>query len=223
VPFPSAVWHRGQVSHHKEAGRLFRNAPFPLYGLPPSWTGERFLGGSAVSGETIHALSLGHGSIVEGRGATLIVGTATPGQRPSNGPLEQFASHLWSGDASTPEAAMTLYPEESMEQEPPSDLTPLPIRGKASIAIDGARVRFDVVFGNGVWAGRATVGSNDVLVRGRDWDIEGVALVRIVDLDPYIAGTRRFEALIGLGSRGYGPIGRIDKSMLPPGPTEDWP
>ncbi len=216
------------MSHHREAERLFRNAPFPLYGLPPSWTGERFLGGSAVRGtrdeagwtETIDALSLGHGSIVEGRGATLIVGTATPAHRPANGVLEQFASHLWRGDASTPEAAMTLYREESMEQEPPSDLTPLSIRGEASISIDDYRVRFDVVFGKGVWAGRATVGSNEVIVRGRDWDIEGVALVRIVDLDPYIAGTRQFEALVGLASRGYGPIGRIDQSMLPPGPTE---
>jgi hypothetical protein len=46
----------------------FRAAPFPLYGLPPSWNGDRFLGGVHVGGapgrERTHALSLVHGTLV---------------------------------------------------------------------------------------------------------------------------------------------------------------
>jgi hypothetical protein len=218
------AWHRGRVRNHKETERRFRRAPFPLYGLPPSWKGGRFLGGSGWSNdqgqETVHELSLVHGAAVEGRGPTLVVQTATPGWRAADGVLLHFADFLWHGDATTPAQAMVLLREEAMTTEEHHDLTPLPVRGIADISIEDRLIPFDVFFGNGVWVGRANVGSNVVTVRGREWDFKGLSLVLILDIEPYIDGTRRFEALIGLASRGYGPINKIDSSELPPGPTQ---
>jgi hypothetical protein len=79
-----------------------------------------------------------------------------------------------------------------MSSAPPRDLTPLPTRGNVDIWIEDRPVSFDVLFGNGVWAGRAAVGSHVVTVRGREFDLEALSLVRIVDLDPYVLGTRWF-------------------------------
>jgi len=60
----------------------FRAAPFPLYGLPPSWVSGRFLGGGEWGDdgrrERISALSLVHGVLVAGEGPELIVETSTP-------------------------------------------------------------------------------------------------------------------------------------------------
>jgi hypothetical protein len=52
----------------------FANAPFPLYGLPPDWNGGRFLGDVSWGGERpgpdeTTALTLAHGTIVEGLAA----------------------------------------------------------------------------------------------------------------------------------------------------------
>ena len=62
--------------------RRFRTAPFPLYGLPSSWEGGRFLGGGSWSRqrgrEMVTSLSLVHGTLVEGEGPMLTVETDPP-------------------------------------------------------------------------------------------------------------------------------------------------
>lgn len=64
---------------HTEA--RFRSAPFPLFGLPPSWNGARFLGGGWWVGmpgqERTKALFLVHGTLVQGEGPILGVETAS--------------------------------------------------------------------------------------------------------------------------------------------------
>src|SRR5437763_4557370 len=55
--------------------QLFKQALLPLFGLPPEWQGGRFLGGLSSSGNKhrvrAHALTLVHGSIVEGEDSSL--------------------------------------------------------------------------------------------------------------------------------------------------------
>jgi hypothetical protein len=173
----------------------FANAPFPLYGLPPSWTGGRFLGGgswgSTLGHEIIHAMSLVHGVLVEGQGPILVVETTVRGRSAGGRALRTFAEFLWTNEA-TPSEAMEMLRERTTIREH-DDLSPLPLRGHANVSIDERPVSLDVVFGTGVWVGRASVGSNDVTVEGRDFELEGLQLVQVRDLDPYIVGTRRFE------------------------------
>lgn len=91
--------------------RRLRKAPFPLYGLPSSWEGGRFLGGGTWGGPTGHeetrSLSLVHGVLVEGEGPMLIVETALADERGSGGPLRVLAEDLWAGLANTVPEAVT--------------------------------------------------------------------------------------------------------------------
>jgi hypothetical protein len=68
------------ISPEREA--LYRRAPFPLYGLPPSFQGRRALGESATTEEdgqeTIEYLGLSHGSHEDDDQPHIDVITATP-------------------------------------------------------------------------------------------------------------------------------------------------
>jgi hypothetical protein len=90
---------------------------FPLYGLPLSWAGERFLGGASwgsLSGkETIHSLSLVHGAIVEGEGPTLVVETAEPTAPEGGGTLRILAEQLWRGEAKSVHDALANFRRRS--------------------------------------------------------------------------------------------------------------
>lgn len=51
---------RAAKKMEQETDDLFRATPLPLYGLPPSWKGYRFIGGHGQSGEAVTQMSLGH-------------------------------------------------------------------------------------------------------------------------------------------------------------------
>ena len=73
----------------------FRRSRLPLYGLPPTWPGGRFLGGRAGNRlERWHrdrtaSLSLVHGTLVQGEGPMLVVETALPGSVTPGPPIRQ--------------------------------------------------------------------------------------------------------------------------------------
>src|SRR4051794_21134552 len=72
---------RRSVQARERMEARFRSAPFPLFGLPPSWNGVRFLGGGWWGGtqgqERTKALSLLHGALVRGDRPILGVETAS--------------------------------------------------------------------------------------------------------------------------------------------------
>lgn len=86
----------------------FRSAPFPLFGLPPTWHGDRFLGGAGWGGEPGHVqtldLSLVHGTLVQGEGPGFIVETGT--RFVGGDALMIVAEMMWSGRFSTVEEAI---------------------------------------------------------------------------------------------------------------------
>src|SRR5205807_4248772 len=80
--------------------QLFKQALLPLYGLAPEWQGGRFLGGLSSSGNKhrvrAHALSLVHGSVIEGGDPSLSVETAEPDLGAfGGGALRCFAEGIW--------------------------------------------------------------------------------------------------------------------------------
>jgi hypothetical protein len=172
----------------------FRCAPFPLYGLPPSSHGDRFLGGAGWGGEPGHVktlnLSLVHGTLVQGEGPTLSVETGT---RPGGGDLlMHLAQMTWSGRFSTVEEATA----DLVRRYPPDrhlDL-PSPRRTDLVISVDGVQTSFDTFVDGPEWVSRAHLGPNLLTLVGHPFDPAEVALVRITDLQPYILGTRRFYA-----------------------------
>ena len=67
---------RARERHRARTERLLRSAAFPLYGLPPGWSGPRSRGGYSAAGRppVVTAVTLGHGE--PGSGPELLVTTA---------------------------------------------------------------------------------------------------------------------------------------------------
>jgi hypothetical protein len=154
---------------------------FPLYGLPLSWAGERFLGGASwgsLSGkETIHSLSLVHGAIVEGEGPTLVVETAEPTAPEGGGTLRILAEQLWRGEAKSVHDALANFRRRSGNHHD-AGLGPTPSRTEAVVSVEGRPTVFDVLSQPDHCVGRAKVGSWRVTIEGHEFGLEGWSSLR---------------------------------------------
>jgi hypothetical protein len=129
--------------------------------------------------------------LVEGEGSILVVESAAPNAAGGVGMLGSLAEGVWRGRAKDVEKALVIL-EQRWGQNPDilarqhAELTPIPVREAASVQIDERAVSFDVLRQPHRWAGRARVDGYDVTLESQDWPIEGLALVQIKDLEPYI-------------------------------------
>jgi hypothetical protein len=176
--------------------RWFRTAPFPLYGLPAFWEGGRFLGGGSWHGQgkqVVTALSLVHGTLVVGKGLTLVVETALPGEPRGGDSFRVLAEEVWSGRAQTVAEALDRLRARSPDMDLDLETAP-PIRALRQLLVNNALVEFDVFSRPAQsWVASGTVGGYRVTLEAQGFRIEGLELVQVTDLEPYIEGTRRFE------------------------------
>ena len=78
-------------------------------------------------------------------------------------------------------------PGHGKEQaEPPDDAW-----RSVSLRVDGNEVAFTSLEEGGAWIAWAMLGDVAVKVHARGFPVEGVELVRVSDLGPYLAGSRR--------------------------------
>jgi hypothetical protein len=154
----------------RELVERFRAAPLPLYGLPPSWSGPRYLGGLQGRGagrELITtALSLGHGDPVVDHGPQLRVEVRAE----QDGP-EQAAADLVGNAGGRPDPAWS----------------------QVAILVDGLPATFAWLAEGRDWVAYAELEDRALVLQAHDLPVDGVELVRITDLEPYIQGTRRFD------------------------------
>ncbi len=133
--------------HRRETERRFRRAPFPLFGLPASWEGERRLAGESHSTqgrtETIHALSLGHGGRWEREIPRIFVQSEVPDAAPGGNDLQLVAEALWRGRAQTLDDAIeSLHTDWGLPREDPFER---PVESSVEISIDGVATAFAVL------------------------------------------------------------------------------
>lgn len=155
-----APGRRGRRLARLEAER-FRTAPFALYGLPPSWRGQRFLGRWSSTRprhgpELTTSLELGHGDAGAATGPLLLVEVAP------------WTSSARPGPSHRAEASRRI-----------------------EITVDGVPVGFEleeVAGDRGRWTARGEHGALVLRLEGRDLDPARVSLVRVADLGPYLAG-----------------------------------
>ena len=182
---------RAKRGRREEVAR-FKRAPFPLYGLPPTWLGARRLGGGewgtspTLHRETIHALSLVHGSNIHRQGPSLAVETAAPDPSRGGGALRCIAGQLWFGDASTVDEAQEADRGFGGDDEEGS-FAEL-VRREVVLRIEGRAIPFDSLWEDAGWVSYAEVDSYHITVEGYDFDPREVDLLRITDLAPYIEG-----------------------------------
>lgn len=121
----------------------------------------------------------------------LVVETALPDEPHGGGRLRVLAEEVWSGSAQTLVQAFdhlrARWPR-SLEFDP----TP-PSRTKELVVVDRAPVEFDIFCHPDHWVAASLVGGYRVTLEAQRFPIEGLDLVRVTDLEPYILGTRRFE------------------------------
>jgi hypothetical protein len=184
--------------HQQEVDR-FRAAPFPLYGLPASWSGPRQFGGweggwSKGQRPVTIALSLDHGDPLADQGPQLrvevrveqvdieqVMTVRIQGQR-------SLAKELWV--AAAPPAHDVA---EHWDQIAAVGSRPEPAWSQLTIPVDGRPVAFAWLAEGRHWAARAEVDDRTLTLHARDLPVESVELLRVTELKPYIEGQRRLE------------------------------
>jgi hypothetical protein len=191
--------HKAIQRDHRQQVERFRAAPFPVYGLPPAWSGPRHLGGwegSWTKGQqpVTTAISLGHGDPLTDQEPELRVEV-----RAEHVETEQvmtvwvqsrrdLAENLWL--AAAPQAHDLA---EHCEQLAAARRRPDPAWSQVTIPVDGRPVAFAWLAEGRHWVARAELDDRTLTLHGRDLPVESVELVRVTDPEPYIEGTRRLE------------------------------
>lgn len=186
---------RGLRRERQAMAERFRAAPFPLYGLPASWTGPRHLGGAAsrqARGQpaVVTSLTLAHGDPAAERGPQLRVEVRADPDDPGGGPelRRALADDLrWAAAArDVPgNAAGGVGGLPAGRPDPPWSAAP--------VRLDGRPVRFELLAESRHWVAWAEVEGRTLVLQARDLAPEQVELVRVTDVEPYVEGTERLE------------------------------
>lgn len=167
---------RARARHVRRMAERFRAAPFALYGLPPSWTGPRYLAGFGTrrprrGPERTASVQLGHGDRHASDGPLLVVGIDTEAwPRHGTTDLAERLAHLPPADAAATGSA-----------GPASEVQ------RVAIPVDGRPVPFDLLADGRRWVAQGEVGDLVVTLEGRDLAPASVRLARVADLGPYLA------------------------------------
>lgn len=180
-----------------EEERHFRRAAFPLYGLPASFPGERYLsafgtGGSWRPGTVVRWLSLGHGDQHPYPGGTWLLVETAPGRTaPSDTERRQrLAQRLWNFE----QLAAVLKRDQPPQGKVPAARRPDPEWTSARIAVDGTLVAFEYLANGENWAAWAAHGDLVLSLFASRVPVDTVTLIIVTDLQPYIDGRRRRDA-----------------------------
>jgi hypothetical protein len=121
----------------------------------------------------------------------LTVETALPDEPNGGGRLRVLAEEVWSGRAQTVAQALDhLRARWPMDLD--FDATP-PDRRTDLVVVDMVPVEFDIFSHPNHWVAGGLVGGYRVTLEAQHFPIEGLELIRVTNLEPYILGTRRFD------------------------------
>jgi hypothetical protein len=175
---------------------VVRSPPFPLYGLPDSWHGPRFIGGTGWGGigreARIESIELAHGDPLDATGPRLGVESSVAHPRwPRGMVLRDLAVGLWRETEPPP---ADLPPERFLSWVDARDREirrrETPPFEPMEISVDGRPFRFDQLSSGASWVAYGMVDDVTLRLSGRNLPAGGVALVTVADAEPYIAGSR---------------------------------
>ncbi|HEX8931015.1 MAG TPA: hypothetical protein VGA45_19035 [Actinomycetota bacterium] len=185
---------RGRARRVRRAAGRIRAAPTAAYGLPPSWTGPRYLAGFGTrrprrGPERTTSVQLGHGDRHAGHGPLLVVGTdAEAWPRHGTADLAERLAHLPPAAAAGPVAEGGPIPPAAAAAPAGAAVAgPGPEVQRVAIPVDGRPVPFDLLADGRRWVARGEVGDLVVTLEGRDLAPASVRLARVADLGPYLA------------------------------------
>jgi len=186
---------RSEARRRRHEEELWRHPPFVLYGLGPSWTGMRLMGGlGGPSWRDVTSLTLLHGDPEAEGGGFLRVETSIRKTGPNADHWRRREAHrLWlealqPRRRSSPPDPLAM---ENIHRELAS--RPDPIWLDIEIPVEDTPVTFSHLAEGPRWVASAPIGEVQVTIWGRDWPIQGLQLERVTDASSYIAGSRRRE------------------------------
>jgi hypothetical protein len=190
---------RAMARDQREEVERFRAAPFPLYGLPASWSGPRQLGGWAGGGSegqlVTTALELGHGDPLAEEGPQLRVEVSVERLDTGLVPAEwsqrrrDLAEELWLAAA-----VPARDPAEHWQQVATARSRPDGAWLPVPILVEGRPVAFAWLAEGRHWVAQGELEGRTLTLRARDLPVGSVQLVRVTDVEPYLEGRRRLEA-----------------------------
>jgi hypothetical protein len=182
---------RAVARDHRQQVERFQVAPFPLYGLPASWPGPRYLGGwggrvSKGQRPVTTVLRLGYGDPLAEEGQHLRVEVSVEHAGPEQ--LRGLAEELWV------QAAPQRYGVAGRgDPIAAARSRPDPAWSQVRIPVDGQPVACAWLGEGRYWVARAALHDRTLTLHGRDLPVGSVELTRITDLEPFIEGARRQE------------------------------
>jgi hypothetical protein len=171
--------------------QAFRDSPWPLYGIPPEVSCGRFLASWGHSEEGTNSLELGHFPSDGSREKQLRI-EVRPLDPPWQDTKEDLARGLWR------RAHLPVPPVEDLDSlrrlSQEADRT-YPVGSDidwepTTVVIDRERVTCHKAQLGPYW--HAVLRRDDylVVISGHDWPSDGLELVTITDLEPYLQGSR---------------------------------
>ena len=194
----------------RDVEAMIRSSSLPLYGLPPAWEGQRFLGGWGTGGTGVNQVTLGHGSPDDQAGPLLRVEVAR--RQPVDADPEYVRARLVQelrnmappppsvpppvsppspGGTGVSVWAVPAGPglSEQGDFEPEAD-PPDEAWRTTRIRVNGQVVEFSCLVEGDDWIGRTTLAEVSVTVSAHHFPMDQVDLRRVSDLDPYFALSR---------------------------------
>jgi hypothetical protein len=192
--------------------QVFRNPPFPLYGLPPSWEGQRFLGGMGWGGmgrdAGLNRLELAHGDPEDPKGTELRVSSSVARgepELPEELLLRQLAESLWHEvHRPPPELPAERFHEWADARGRGYRRRETPPFTPVRVPVDGEPVAFSYLAEGFACVALGRRGTITITLRGRHLDVAQVELVTIRDVEPYVEGSKSLHQRWRTESEGGG-------------------
>jgi hypothetical protein len=168
--------------NERRAKKAFRQAPFPLYGLPTSWVGLRLVGGWGwSSGIGATSLSLMHRSRPGSDASQIVVAVCRRGDALN---FHKAEIEEWVGL------------RDDFEGEPIRESEWKAVQ----IPVAGQDFDFEMIRGEDArWGALSSQGDLVIQIEANHFPIEDLSLIEITDVEPYLRGQDDFMRTIRRG------------------------
>ncbi len=166
----------------------FRRTALPLYGLPASYEGARWLGGWGGYDEgDLSSATLAHGEPMKECLRVEITMQRHDGDLAHA--IRELAHHAALESLQpNPDMGDLIRRTNEIMSSPDAFAT-----ARVPIDVDGVPVTFSVMSHGTFWVGVAPIGDAYLRLHGERFPLDGVALARVTDVEPYITGTQQMR------------------------------
>jgi hypothetical protein len=164
------------------------HAPFPLFGLPESWLGRRWVGTMSSTPhrwrrDAVRSIGLSHTPPRVQKTPCLVVQSEVPNGLDSGTDLQLVGSALLRRGVGSLDAAIAHVKERGFEI---ADDTERPVESTVGFRIDGVETEFRLLSRSDQWVAFHARDDVFISVIGYRFDLSEVELVTISDPGPYL-------------------------------------